>query len=245
MNNKKQKLSYDDEDYFNGSEMLPIFTKVLNSHIHKVFIDEDVKAPSYYRGLITILTNASEHDIVEFNISSPGGRIDSMLAIINAISMSEARTVAIVQGDVVSAATMLMLAVDEVIVTPNTGFMFHAPSYGNIGDLKIMRNSVDFYTKRLYKVCNDIYKGFFTAEEIQNMIEHSDEIYMTSEEVLERLKKRSDYFEELMEGDLSESYEEAYPVSNDIVFEPLASIAIDSDKPKKKTTKKRAPKKDV
>lgn len=193
--------SYDEENY-DGN--LPVYCKVKQSKEYRVFLDEVVTSPSYYRNVINILEDAESNDVVVFRLNTPGGNILSMLGIINAIKNTEATTIALVEGFVASAGTFIMLACDNVQVMYNTLIMCHPASYGSYGSQQNVKVHVEATDKWLRKMTFEYYKHFMTDEEIEDMIVSSREVYMDEEELVRRLKIRQEKLNEEYEGNDAE-----------------------------------------
>lgn len=193
--------SYDEENY-EGS--LPVYCKVKQSKEYRVFLDEVVTSPSYYRNVINILEDAESNDVVVFRLNTPGGNILSMLGIINAIKNTEATTIALAEGYVASAGTFIMLACDNVQVMYNTLIMCHPASYGAYGSQQNVKVYVEATDKWLRKMTFEYYKHFMTDEEIEDMIVSSKEVYMDEEELVRRLKIRQEKLNEEYEGNDAE-----------------------------------------
>lgn len=59
--------------------------------------------------------------------------------------------------------------------------------------MKTVRDATSFAFESMSRLTNEIYEGFLTQEEIDKMIEHSLEYWMHDEEIIQRLKNRSEY----------------------------------------------------
>lgn len=196
MNKHSRKVGEDCEDCEDSLMGLPVYTTSSVSHQHVVYIDELITTSPKYRNVLFTLDNASGNDVVSFHLNTPGGNVDTTLQICNAIANTEAHTVAVCHGTVASCGTILALSCDETIILPNTTWMIHPLSWGLKGDTKTIKNAVDFNTKQILRLCHEVYFGFLTEEEIDNMIENSTELWMDSEEVHERLKLRESVFKD-------------------------------------------------
>lgn len=164
------------------------------STMYRFFLDEEIGSPRKYRELVQCLLTAQEGDLVELIINSGGGRLDAAGQIIGAIQQTDAMVAAVLSGDCLSAAGMIALSCHEVVVTPFTKFMAHSASYGSGGKAKDVKAYVDYSDKILRELFFDVYEGFYSEEEIEEILKgHED--WLTPEEVGQRLKKRQEYFE--------------------------------------------------
>ena len=72
--------------------------------------------------------------------------------------------------------------------------MVHYVSFGTGGkasDIKANVNHTLDFTANYFR---EIYQGFLTEEEINSCIETGKEIWMQSDEIVDRLEKRQEYF---------------------------------------------------
>lgn len=154
--------------------------------------------------MITALDFANPNDVVRLHINTVGGGLDTASAIIRAIKTCQAQVIGIVDGCVVSAGTMIMLACDDIHFGDMCWGMFHTASYGTGGDTNRVKSYVEFTQRHLYNVLYTVYTGFLYEEEIEDMFHNSREIYMSSEEMKDRWEAYVEYRDNLavdMEGE--------------------------------------------
>lgn len=185
-NNIKSSDDDDDED-FQGS--LSFFKSTSTSTLYRFYLDEAIVAPAYYRCMIQTLLSCQEGDLVEIHINSPGGRLDSAKAIINAITNSKAVITGVLNSEACSAAGLIFLACDNQAVMPDATFMSHQPTYGLTGPAVDNKSQVDFYTNRIYNLYKKHYKHFLTEAEIESMLDGKT-FWFDEDEICDRLKKR-------------------------------------------------------
>lgn len=172
------------------SNQVSISIEQTTATTYNVFIDEEIKEPSYYRNLYNVLGNATELDTVVFHLCTEGGLIDPAVTICNLIDSTDAHTVAILEGEVCSAGTLIVMACDSVIALPHSSMMIHAAVYGTGGSMNKVKRYVDFTDAHLRKILETFYKGFLSDQEIQEMIVNQKEFWITGEEVIQRLENR-------------------------------------------------------
>jgi ATP-dependent protease ClpP protease subunit len=182
-------------------EQVFIVVEQLVSNIYHVHLDEDIEDMPYYRNVISVLNNASPDDVVVFHISSVGGHVDTAVNICNAIRSTEAQTISVIETYAISAASLFVMSTDSVIAMPHSYMMIHPASYGYVEDMKKLRKFVEFHDKRLMEIMHDFYEGFLSKEEIESTVEHSMEIWLTADEVIERLTNRDEQLAVLADGD--------------------------------------------
>lgn len=178
--------------------MVPLRNKVetLTRTTHNYFTvigDDGVGRPEDHYEQLETLKHASAGDMFVCTLSSnPGGYYSGLLAWKNALEMTEAHTVCILEGDLASAATILPLYFDECHVTPYTTFMCHSANFG-IGRntaLNVEANAM-FQAKQVKRFIRDAYKHFLTEEEILKILDGS-ELYLDEFEIEERLQRRAE-----------------------------------------------------
>ena len=80
-------------------------------------------------------------------INSPGGDVFEAIAIYNALARFPAKVTVHVDGVAASAATLVAMAGDQVLVAENAMFMVHRPWTGVMGDAPEFRRQADVLDK--------------------------------------------------------------------------------------------------
>lgn len=163
------------------------------SATHNFYIYGEITNLPDYVDMITILDTASEEDIINIYINSPGGDLDAAISIIHAIMRSRANIITYGDGQVASAATLIFLASDAQVVLPYSNYMFHDGSYGMLQKVNEHLKHAVATSNLLTKLASDLYTPVFDEEEIEDILEGRDR-YMDSEEMVGRLTA---YYEEL------------------------------------------------
>ena len=169
-----------DNNVFN--DYVPIVEK--GNH-YDVYLTNTISYPEYYTELVDMLGNLEDYHTVTLHINNGGGSVDSAFMIIDAIEQSDAMITAKLSGTVASAATIIALACDKLIITNYLSFMIHNYSTGMQGkghELKAYQNFTDRELNRAFK---KIYEGFLTEEEMNKVIDGTD-IWLNEDEVQDR-----------------------------------------------------------
>lgn len=178
-----------------------IKTQKQEMFLHQIFLDEDIGPPSKYRDLISMLYGASEMDTFNFIINSGGGQAASCGAIVEAIQGTLANVRAVLMGDCHSAASIIALNCDEVIVSDSATMMIHTASFGTAGNTHLVKSYVDFSAKVINKMLDKTYEGFLSPEELSN-VKMGHEVWLDSEEIGKRLENRFNYQKAKVEAEL-------------------------------------------
>jgi ATP-dependent protease ClpP protease subunit len=86
---------------------------------------------------------ALDVDEIQLHINSPGGDAFDAIAITNTLRSHKARVVATVDGVAASAASMVAMAGDEIVMGPNSEMMIHDAWGGCVGPAADMRDMGD------------------------------------------------------------------------------------------------------
>ncbi|WOL24920.1 protease domain protein [Vibrio phage PG216] len=183
---------------------------------HDFYINGPIEEPSDYEEMLQILHTASETDLVYLHLNTPGGNFAAACQICDAIMQSKAGAViACAEGEVCSAGTMIFLACNGWHVSPFATFMFHTSSGGQIGKMPDTLKQAKAHEEHLNRVCGLLYEPFFDADEIDEIINHNQDLWLTPDEVTERLQLMSKKFEsdmkeaeEKIAGDIEAQLEE-------------------------------------
>ena len=118
-----------------------------------------------------------------------GGELFTAIQFMNVIKNCAATMMVDVEGACMSAATMIMLAGQDIGIADNSMFMFHNYSGAAIGKGGEMYDNI--IHERLWSetLLRDVYDGFLEEDEIKQILDNKD-IWMDSEQVRSRLEQR-------------------------------------------------------
>lgn len=156
--------------------------------LHHFYISLNIDEPDKYIDMIHKIKHAGPGEEVYIYLNNGGGRLDTAVQIINAMKMSQAKIITVIEAEAHSASTMIFLCGDEFIVHDNCSMMFHNFSGGMYGKGNEMKLQMDATIKWFNKLAKDIYYPFLSQTEIDNLIDGKD-IWMDSDEIRKRLKK--------------------------------------------------------
>jgi ATP-dependent protease ClpP protease subunit len=157
-----------------------------SARLYEFYLSGEILEPEEYIDWFDQIRNATAIDTVRIYINSSGGDLYTTLQFLRVMSETEATIITSVEGACMSAATMIFLHGDQQEVTPHSLFMFHNYSAGVVGKGGEMYDQLQFERKWSENFMREVYAEFLTPEEISSMM-HNKDIWMTSDEVIERL----------------------------------------------------------
>ena len=181
------KDNYLDPKLFQQDKYPNSFSKPV-AQLHEFYLSGPVLDAEEYIEWFDCIRNASEIDTIRIYINSPGGDLYTTLQFLRVMSDTDATIVTSVEGACMSAATMIFLHGHTHEITPHSLFMFHNYSAGTFGKGGEMYDQLQFERKWSENFMGAVYKDFLTTEEISSML-HNKDIWMTSDEVAQRLEK--------------------------------------------------------
>jgi ATP-dependent protease ClpP protease subunit len=181
------KDNYIEPKLFGQDKYTNSFSKPV-AQLHEFYLSGPVLDAEEYIDWFDCIRNASEIDTVRIYINSPGGDLYTTLQFLRVMSDTEATIVTSVEGACMSAATMIFLHGHTHEITPHSLFMFHNYSAGTFGKGGEMYDQLQFERKWSENFMRAVYKDFLAEDEIQSMLNNRD-IWMTSDEVAQRLEK--------------------------------------------------------
>lgn len=164
------------------------FTKT-KGNLYEFYLSGEITEADCYVEWFDCIRNTTPNDTVKFYINSPGGDVYTAIQFLRVMGDCEADIIASVEGCCMSAATMIFLAADSFEVTPHSAFMFHDYSSGTFGKGGEQYDQIQFERTWSEQFLRAVYKDFLTPAEIQSML-HNKDIWLTSDEVLQRLDSR-------------------------------------------------------
>lgn len=204
---KNLKTSDEDDEFEGNKDNLGFFVQTQVARQYTVTIDEPFVQPSYYRGVISMLMNATEADSVIFLLNSPGGMYSGLVALIEAVKMTDATTMAVLVGECASAASIFALHCDTMFVSDNATMLCHNISYGTGGKGSDILSHVQHISKTSEKLLRGTYEHFLSSVEIDELL-NGREIYLDSDEIKERLDKKQQILDKIESEEENEVQEE-------------------------------------
>lgn len=187
--------SANEDDYDEGIPVGPVgyYLPPKEPDALVIYIYDAIGADAEYINLVHTLRYATEDMEINMHISSPGGNLSACLAIINAMSLSAANVITILDGEASSAAAMIWLAGHERVVSSrHVKLMLHGAScgygYSKVSDII---NGTQAITDTIEALLDDLTEGVLTEEERVDIRKGRD-IYLTGTQLIERMSNEQE-----------------------------------------------------
>jgi len=136
---------------------------------YDIYLDEDIKEPTYYRQAFQVLRSAQQGDLVRIYISSYGGNLNSAIIFKNSIEACEGDVIAIIEGEAYSAASLIALSCPGIEVKPYATMMCHSAAFGAGGSVQNVRDHVDFVGKHAESLMEEVYRDFLSPSDLEDL----------------------------------------------------------------------------
>ena len=184
--------NYNQNEVYSQQILNPLTYGVVSrpiAYTHDIFIDKELVQPLDWRLELDTIRIAPPNDIVNLRINCPGGSDMVMGAFVKAIAECQGHVVGHIEHTCASAATIIFLACHEFIVSDDAEFMVHTSSLGYGGKQNNFNEYAIFVNKSNERLMRKYYEGFLSQEEIDLTLKGAD-LWMNSEEVIERLQNK-------------------------------------------------------
>jgi ATP-dependent protease ClpP protease subunit len=162
------------------------FKQTVHVNIHHFYITDKIAEPARYLDMINIIKTAEAHDTIFIYLNTPGGNLSTTVQIMSAMNQCQGTIITSIEGEVCSAGTLIFLSGHKYIVNANSTFMIHNYSHMVDGKGNEVNTQVKYSEAYFKKLANDIYGGFLTKSEINDVLNGKD-MWMESEEIIKRL----------------------------------------------------------
>lgn len=213
LNNKLQKSNSSDEDNLDVfvPQVVNLFNKpvVINKVTANIY--GDIREVKQYENLLNCLRSLEEDDEITIYINSPGGCLDTALEIIRGFRECRGSITCLITGEASSAASLIALGAPSVVVGDFATMLIHNATYGVGGKAADIAKYVEFSQKRLRRILEEIYEGFLSPSEIEDVLE-GKELWINAEEINERFVQRQSWQLQQQEQQSTEEVQQDEPV---------------------------------
>lgn len=183
----------------NTPKINKIFHQNVSSSITHIFISGEIQHPEEYIEEFQALKEASQNDTIYIFLNTAGGHIDTALQFVNNIKSCAGKVVGVIEGICHSAGTYIFLACDDWVLNEDVLMMIHNYSGGHYGKGNDLLQAAQETHKWIISLMKNIYTPFLTPEELE-VVETKD-LYLTPENIMERLDRVIEYRDRLVEED--------------------------------------------
>lgn len=157
-----------------------------------------------FQNLIDVCEDAHQDEVIVLNVMCNGGRFDVTTRVFNALRNTEATVLTINQNVAASGGSILLLAGDQIGYAPFSTTMIHTSTLGQYPDkLPEVLGSVTHHDKTLRDFYTEVYTGFLTEEELEDVLK-GQPIYVYDDEHNERLERMFEFRKSLEEEFIKE-----------------------------------------
>lgn len=165
-----------------------IYTSVI-AHIHELYLVGELGDAEGYIEWFHLIRHANADDVIVIHINCPGGDGATAIQFMRVIQECEATVIASIEGDCMSAATMIALSCDQFIIADHSRFMVHNYSAMAMGKGNEMYDHITAERTWSEKLIKDSYQDFLTDSEILQVLEGKD-FWLAKDDVLRRLERK-------------------------------------------------------
>ncbi|CAL9980504.1 ATP-dependent protease [Vibrio phage D260] len=183
-----QKTASAQQDLTEDRVLITVDTNEGNTR-YNVYLDKAVDRPSEYRNLTEFLMQAKQGDKFRLYLNGPGGHMDSCVQLIHALANTLGTTEAHLLGEVNSAHSNIFMACDQHVVYPYSLMMVHTFSGGFGGKGHDSARASISYNELTANLYGDLYEGFLTDEELNNVLINNQDLYFHGQDIATRLGK--------------------------------------------------------
>lgn len=190
MNKKVKMMPNEDQELLQQEKYLDYTSNTLPIVTITIPIDEPIRESSYYRYVAKGIEDLTENDQVRFNISSVGGMLSGLETLLSALDKTDAVSVACINSDCHSAASILALKCDIIEVTQYAQMLVHYVTFGVGGPSNHVFKHSEHIKKVSEKLFRETYYGFLSEDEINKCIDDDYQLWLDAEQIRERLEQR-------------------------------------------------------
>jgi ATP-dependent protease ClpP protease subunit len=154
----------------------------------KIFILTSIilSAPETIRAAVWALMTAKEGEVATIAVNSFGGQFETAQAVYVALLETKAKTRAKIVN-AAGAASIVVMACDEILPTPFCTMMIHNASAGATGKVGDMAAASSHYRDHFQAWFTQLYDGFLTGDEVTDVAK-GQEFYLKENDIKIRLK---------------------------------------------------------
>lgn len=180
-----------DSTGFDQELEFPVLISERKTRIYRIFVDNFISSPQDFRWAVHCWAEATEDDEVYLQLSSPGGSVDGMLALLQAKNNSRALTHVVASGTIASAAAIILADSESYELDSFASVLFHSVSFG-VGGKSIdnveYSNFVHEHSKKLLEFYTI---GCLTPSELNEIVQNKKEFWLSASDFAKRMQRKA------------------------------------------------------
>jgi ATP-dependent protease ClpP protease subunit len=187
-----------------GKQTFPtIFCTPLGNR-YTINITSDFDSSDTYDEVVALLSNATEMDEVIWNVSSYGGYVNSLQMLLGWKNMCVARQTHVLHSNADSCASAFFLSdADSYIVGDGATMFCHEIQAGVGGTTSNMSRHMEHLKKTNEDFIKRTYQNFLNETEIDEILK-GVEVFLTADEIRERLQYREEMKSKKLQQDIQD-----------------------------------------
>jgi len=232
------------DDFPEENALLKVTNQPDGSKNVEYFLINEIEDIEDYIDFLRALGDCHSNDTVDLHINCFGGAMYAGYHLFDALCDCPATINMHIDGFCCSAASTIMMAGDNFDFAPHACVMVHSMSAMFYGKWHEMTARLDFDKTWFEKSAREIYKGFMTDEEIEDMIKGKD-FWFTSEEACERIKaaRKEEHDKQMLVAALAEKHQAEINEEIKAIMEGKNSTIAKKSTSNKKSNSKKVEKK--
>ena len=178
---------YADDDF----SSCPVYqkTKALS---YEFDLNKDVDSQDKYVDLFRTLRSMTENDDITIYIATSGGYLTTAIQLVAEIRNCKGHVHGVLASDCYSAGSIVFLSCHSQEVYEHASLMAHDAFGGAVGKISERVRQTNHDAERLRNLYHDVYKHFFTPEEIDRILSGVDDGWVLYDEICDRLERRQE-----------------------------------------------------
>ena len=161
--------------------------QLVQSQVFHIELNGEIDHAENYTEELNVIRCAQPNDTVHIYFNSPGGYVSTAAQLKAALVSCQAETVAHLEGICHSAATIIALTCDEMVVHDHALMLIHTYTGGGWGKSEDLLLAVQANDNWIKAIMRDSYDQFLSREEVNQLFSNQD-FWFGADEIRERWK---------------------------------------------------------
>ena len=183
----------------NQVEQAAVIIHPHQTYEYNLYLSGPINNSEQYLEFYSALKSATPEDSVRIHINSEGGCLSTALEIVMHMMECQAPIQAVVGVSCSSAATLIALNCDSIMVNDYSSMLVHNMSYGSYSESASQLDLASFNSKLNEKLIRNTYTNFLTEKNLDKVLNGRD-VLLDSEEIVEGWNRKQEE-ERIEQGD--------------------------------------------